>query len=184
MGELDFLTEESSNEMISKDKLDDLMDLCLLQKSLEKEIKEMEEKVKDKKKELEEVSRVSIPVILNELAVSEIKLSTGERVIVEEKVKSSIANKNYMEAYQNMIKIEGGDDKAKEKVDSLFKTQAILNESDESTLSILIEEGISYDLKRSIHPQTLNKYCRGLLDNGKDIPEGISVFQYQETKIK
>jgi hypothetical protein len=182
MDNLDYLTEESKD--FNRDKLDELTDLCLLHKSLEKEISEIEEKLKGKQKELLEVSRNSIPSILNELMVSEIKLVSGEKVEVEEKLQASISNKNYLDAYKNMIDAEGGDELAKDKIDSLFKTQAILNESDDDTLNILIEEGISYDLKRSIHPQTLKKYCRGLLEEGKPIPNGISVFQYQETKIK
>jgi hypothetical protein len=182
MDNLDHLSNEVNP--VKEDKLVLLTDLCLLYKSLEKEISEIEEKLKSKKDQLLRVSRENIPSILNELLVSEIKLSTGEKIEVEDKLQASISNKNYFEAYQNMILNEGGDESAKEKINTLFKTQAVLNDSDEETLSILIEEGIGYDLKRTIHPQTLKKYCKELLESGKAIPQGISVFQYQETKIK
>lgn len=181
--ELGHLFDENQ-EAINPDKLEDLSNLCLLQKQTEKDIEEAEEKLKTLKQELQTVSREGIPSILNELGLSELKLSTGEKVIVEQKIKSSIANKNYLGAYRGMIALEGGDDLAEEKVESLFKTQTILENSDEKTLQTLLEANISYELKRTIHPQTLNKYCRGLLESGKTIPEEITVFQYQETKIK
>ena len=183
MENLDHLTEHS-DEMISKDKLEELTDFCLLYKSLQSELQELETKLKEKQKELEDVSRISIPNILNKLMLSELKLSTGEKIIVEEKIKASIAKKNTLLAYKNMILTEGGNKQAEEKVNSLFKTETVLENSTDETLQILINEGISYDLKRSIHHQTLSKYCRGLLESGKPIPEGIAVFQYQETKIK
>ena len=125
-----------------------------------------------------------IPEILNEVGLSELKLSTGEKIIVKDQLKSSIADKNYLQAYQNMIAAEGGDADAKEKVDGLFKSKAIIENPDDQILNNLIEKQVPYDLKREIHWQTLQKYCKNKLDRGEKIPEGISVFTYSETVIK
>ena len=86
-------------------------------------------------------------------------------------------------AYQNMIKAEGGDKFAEEKIDDLFKTQIVIDEMADDVLNLLLDNNISYDKKKSIHPQTLKKYCQGKLDQGELIPEGISKFEYTETKI-
>ncbi|MEM4270978.1 MAG: hypothetical protein QXO70_02690 [Candidatus Pacearchaeota archaeon] len=168
---------------LEEDKLQKLQNLVTLYKNLEKEIENLEEAISQKKKAFEEVSRVKIPSLLNSAGLSEVRLSSGEKIIVEEKIKASIADKNYLVAYNNMIKSEGGDAYAKEVVDNLFKSKAIIEASDE-ILEKLIEQNVPYELKRDIHWQTLVKYCREKLENGKPIPEGISVFQYQETKIK
>lgn len=163
--------------------LEKLSELVSVYKDLEAKIVETEETLSRHKKELEDVSRNRIPTILNSTGLSEIRLSTGEKLKVEDKVQASITNANYTLAYRNMINAEGGDDDAVNKVDSLFKSQVILEDVSDKVLDLLLENEIAYDTKRSIHPATLKKYCKGLLEEGKAIPEGISVFQYQETKI-
>jgi hypothetical protein len=173
-----------SSKEVSQDSLLKLSGFCKEYKDIEKEISTLEEQLKGKKEKLEYVSRTQIPTILNEVGLSEIRLSTGEKVIVEDKLKASISDKNYSLAYRNMIKEEGGDDFAVTKIDSLFKSRAVINEVSDDVLEVLISNNIPYDMDRSIHWQTLQKYCKGKLENGKPIPEGIGVFQYQETKIK
>ena len=180
---LDHITEEKEQNL-NQDRLERLGHLCLVYKELEKEILEKEENLKSIKKELEVLSRIDIPSILNEVGLKEVKLSTGEKVIVEDKLKSSITNKNYALAYSNMIKQEGGDEEAKNMIDSLFKTKTILENVSEEILDLLLDKDVEYDIKKEIPWQTLNKYCKERLGQGKEIPEGISVFQYQETKIK
>lgn len=177
---------------VTEDSLKTLQELSVRFQTLEKEIEGMEEALKKKKKDLEEVSRNSIPSLLNSYGLSEIRLSTGEKVEIQDKLKASVTNSNYLLAYRNMLELEKelvkDPEKAEEIVQDLFKSEIIVEESKDDYVDklydFLIEKEIPYSSKRSIHSQTLKKYCRGLLDQGLSIPEGISVFQYQETKIK
>lgn len=169
---------------VPKDKLDHLAELVHKLKKLEVDVEAAEQVLKDKKKELEEVSRISIPSVLNEVGLSELRLSTGEKVLISDKIKASVADKNYLTAYNNMIKAEGGDEQAREYIDNLFKSRAVIEDVSDEVLEKLIDEEIPYEMKRDIPWQTLNKYCRERLESGKEIPEGISFYQYQETKIK
>lgn len=153
-------------------------------RTLTKEIALLEEKLKKKKGEAETVSREEIPSLLNPLSISEIKLDTGERIIIEDKVKSSITKGNSLLAYRNMVEAEGGGEIGKRKVDDLFKSKTIMDEPSDELIDYLLDHDIPFEVERNIHYQTLNKYCRSKLDRGEPIPEGISVFQYQETKIK
>lgn len=179
----DFLLEEQDDNL-NQDRLERISTLCSMYRDLEKNIVELELKLKSKKEELEQVSRISIPSILNEVGLSEVKLSTGEKVTIEDKLKASISDKNFILAFNNMIKAEGGDESAEEKIESLFKTKVTISDVKEETLDKLLDLDISYDLKKEIHWKTLQRYCSEKLDQGEEIPEGISVFQYQETKIK
>ena len=165
-----------------EDKLEALSKLVEEHKVLETIIESMEKELSNKKKELEHVSRELIPSILNSTGLSEIRLASGEKLEVEDKLQASISDKNYMPAYRNMIQAEGGNDEAQKRIDALFKSKVILEDASE-ILDVLLENDIPYEMKRSIHPQTLKKYCKSRLEEGKTIPEGISVFQYQETKI-
>jgi len=181
---------------VTENSLKTLAEFCTNYKDLETEIEDLEDKLKEKKKELENVSRVQIPDLLNQYKLSEIKLSTGEKVIVEDKLKPSIADKNYLLAYRNMVKgelPEKEEDQTEEekalatsRIDDLFKAQIVIAdfEDEDTILDLLLDNDVPYESKKSVHHQTLKKYCAGRLDHGKEIPEGISVFQYQETKIK
>jgi len=163
--------------------LEKLQGLCSEYRTLEKEIEEVGRALSQRKEQLEKISREYIPSLLTSVGLSEIRLSSGEKVKVEDKIKASITNKNIEFAYVSMIKEEGGDDLAKEVIDSLFKDQILLDEVSEELIDFLLEEEIPYESKKSIHPQTLKKYCSERLNSGKNIPDGISVYQYQETKI-
>lgn len=165
---------------VPKDKLDLLSELCLKYRNISKTIEDTEEYLKEKIKELEKISRELIPNLLNELHLSEIRLSTGEKIIVEEKLKASIPKKNLLVAYRNMVLEEGDENK----ISSLFTEKIIIDESKDEILDLLLDKEIPYTVDRNIHWQTLNKYCREKISSGGNIPEGISVFQYQETIIK
>lgn len=170
-------------EVMGADVLNTLSKLCDSQLQLEKEIEEIEAQLKIKRVELEAVSRVHIPTILYKSGLSELRLANGLKVVVEDKIKASVANKNYLLAYRNMVQAEGGDEQAELKVDSLFKSKIVVDYAD-YIVELLLSKDIPYDSTRSIHAQTLKKYCKDKLGTGEIIPEGITVFQYQETKIK
>lgn len=152
-------------------------------------IETLEDVVKEFKKREERLSREIIPTILNSCFLSKITLRTGEEIEVEEKLKASISDKNYMSAFRNMVnayKEENNcsNELAEDYINELFKTKLIIEDANEDTYNILIDNNIPYDIKKDIHWQTLRKYCQNRLDIGKKIPEDINVFQYQETKIK
>jgi len=174
---------EEPEDNLDDSVLSELSRLADKQQLLEKELEVMEERLKEKKKELENVSRNLIPSILNSTGLSEVRLSSGEKIVVSDKIATSIVDKNYTLAYRNMINAEGGDAKAQETIDALFKSQVVIDGVSDEVLDILLDHDIPYDSKRSIHHQTLMKYCKDRLANGLTIPEGISVFQFQETKI-
>lgn len=169
---------------MEEDALKKLQELCDKFQELKFEIEKQESKLENSKRELENVSRNLIPPLLNDYGLSEVRLISGEKVIVSDKIKASISAENSMSAYKNMIKEEGGDQAGEESVDSLFKKQLVIEDQLDRAMKLLLQKQIPYDQKMSIHHQTLSKYCRLRLEEGKEIPKGISVFQYQETSIK
>ena len=178
---MDHLIEEK--EEIEESTLEKLSALCQTQKLLLRSITQKEKELKDYEAKLEEISRVKIPTLLNELGLSEVRLNTGEKLIVKDQVKANITNQNVHAAFQAMVEAEGGEG-AEEKIENLFKTKLEVSEQSEEFLSYLLNKGYTYDLKKTIHHSTLNKYCRERLSQGKSIPENISVYEYQETTIK
>jgi hypothetical protein len=211
---LDFLKKDK--EPISKDKLDRLSELSNELKDLrggasdivkneilyflyhmEKvsriSLETLEEVLKTFKDEEQLISQNLIPSILNDCGLQEIKLTSGERIIVEDKVKSSISDKRIADAFAEMVKLEQEQNNydyetAFENINSLFKEKIILEklteEEKEKALDLLSEFNIPYDSKKEIHWQTLNSYVKEKLDSGKSLPISINIFKYQETKIK
>lgn len=174
MSETDIFKED-----LTKDALTELKELCDKQKRLEKEVEQAEEFLKNKKLELQEVSFKQIPDLLNNFGLSEIRLSSGEKLEIKDKVKASISNKNYRFAYQSMIEEDG-----KELVDMLFREEIKLNGIEDNIIDLLIKNNVVYESEFAIHPSTLKKYCADKLAAGKKIPEGITCYTYKETKIK
>ena len=168
-------------EEMGEESLERLAFFCNSHKLLGVEIEVLDLRLKDLKEKQEIISRVKIPGLLNTVGLSELKLKSGEKVVIQDKVKANIAKKNISEAFAAMVEAEGG---KKEIVNSLFKTQLVIPEIEDNLLDYLLEQGYTYDVQKTIHPQTLNKYCRERLSQGKNIPESITVFQYQETTIK
>lgn len=180
------MAEQSIFEQDIKVESDTLKHLSTLAQdlvSLEKEIEERELKLSELKKNLERLSREDIPQIMNNLGLSQIKLSTGETLTIADKIKANIAKKNLEIAFANMVNGEK-DLIAQKAIAGLFKSEISIEGEDPKILELLVQNNIPYNTSKDIHYQTLNKYCREQIENGKPIPEGISVFQYQETKIK
>jgi hypothetical protein len=193
-------------EEVSKDIMEQIIFLCDSMKSLQADISSLEDTISLKKERLQKISRERLPCLLYNLGISKISLNSGEEVSISEKVKPSISNKNYNLAYKNMIEeeykalisnldkkeekelndveIERLHHQAVENIDALFKTNLSIEDTSGKTRQILLDNSILFDFNRTIHHKTLEKYCKQMLASGKNIPEGISVFQYQETKIK
>lgn len=203
---MDFLKQEQKN--LEQDKLDILSafskTLSILRGKSDEEIVNriiaglaktgeqisiatLEQVVKVYKEKERDISQVQIPTLLNENGLSKIALKEGKEIVVQDKVKGSITQGNKETAYKNMIQSEIDKglpvEEAKENIDSLFKSKIEI-ELDNEIIQYLIDNDVLYETKRDIHYATLNKYCKEKLEKGETIPEGISHYEYQETKLK
>jgi hypothetical protein len=199
---LDFLDEIPKD--ISDDKLDQISELCTLQQRLEFDVNEqyankidelipksisiktIEEVLKRRKEKLRKLKQELIPSILNEVGLMELRLRTGEKIIVNDKVKPNITKANMEKAKNEMIELEIQEgvmpELAQSSIESMFK-EIIETQSTEENMKLLIVNNVIFDIKTSIHSQTLAKYCRDRLAEGKPLPKSINCFQFQETKI-
>lgn len=148
----------------------------------------LEAMVKIAKRERNIVARERIPALLNEHGLSELRLASGEKVVIKDELYPNIAGKNYAAARDGIIAAYESDGldhaAAVEITDSLFKDALTISDANDNIKQSLLDGGITFDEKLSIHHQTLKKYCRERRAEGKTIPEPITVFEYQEAKIK
>lgn len=187
----DHLTGKNEGE-VSLERLKELTDE---HKKLEQEYKDLEEQAKEKKAQFNRISQEEIPSLLSEGGLSEIKLVTGEKVIVKEGISVTITDqdsfKDFLESRDetDIIKINLAFDKMEEE-----RKKALFN--------FLMENDYMFDTKEGVNHMTQTAYFKRLLGIGKepeDIQEGLEtgtmvpresidgfskVFTYYTTKIK
>ena len=153
------------------------------------------------------LAREKLPPLFNEMGVREQTLQTGEKLVLEDVIESSIPDKNSFLVHVNMIaeqkafmvenlKKERGVDSLPEEdllrlqksaediVSKLFSKKIVIEEPTEDLKQLLLDNNILYDNKLNIAWQTLRSYCKRQRASGRPIPDGISVFEYSEVKIK
>jgi hypothetical protein len=205
--ELLFLNEEPTIQALDGDRLTALTEMKnTLAHLLKKEVIEaqkdkllsfigtnvpiatLEAIVVEVKKKAEKLSRELIPNILNECGISSLTLSDGQKLTIVDEVKPSLAKERVQAAYQDMIRdeIERGRtrEEAEANINELWKRAIVIEEPSKEKISVLIDNNIPYNQEMSIHHKTLEKYCKGMLEEGRTISTEIKVYTYQETKIK
>lgn len=172
-----------------------LQDLVTSYKILEKEIEAAETALAERKKAFQAIAQEEIPALLNQAGLSEIKLSTGEKVQVSEGINVTIAEKD---RFFDFLKSRGEDGIAKlalqfDRMDPAVK---------EKIFAAIYAEGVNFSADETVHGQTLKKYAKELLGIGKDPDEiaaglqagsivkreaveaFLKVYTYWTTKIK
>lgn len=193
MNEPEFLLKDSKKNQAAD--LARLVDLVSSYKILETEIADLEARVAEKKKAFQAVAQEEIPALLNQAGLSEIKLSSGEKVQVSEGVNVSIADKG---AFFDWLKNRGEDGIVKMSLDFERMDPA----AREALFAHLYAQGLKFAADETVHGQTLKKYAKELLGIGKDPDEiqagmgagqivkreaveaFLKVYTYWTTKIK
>lgn len=156
-------------------------------KETQKKIAYLEDELKAAKESFNQVSQREIPELLIQNGLSQIQLSTGEKVTVKQEVSVSIKD---MEEFAAFLAKTGNEDILKTSIqvgklpqEILEKLRALMYDA------FALEPQISY----TCHPQTLKKFVKELCGIGSDAPGSIplqdmppcaSVYTYFNTVIK
>jgi hypothetical protein len=140
------------------------------QLDLEKEIKDLEEQLKETKSRHRAVSELELPEAMQEANLAEIVLTNGAKISVKPFYKGYISEENRDDAMAWLVDNNHG---------SLIKNEVTLkfgkNEDEKATATVekLKQQGLSPDVKQGVHPQTLNAFIKEQITGGKDIPSDI-----------
>lgn len=163
------------NEDDDIDQLQELVDLVDHYKLLKHEIDAKQEEIDALKKAFNRVSMEEIPNILHSNGLSEIKLATGEKVVVKDDINITVDSPS---AFHGWLRDRGEDDIVKltmafDKMES-NKRQALIG--------FLLEGDYTYDADNKIHWQTQKSYFKNLLGIGKkDYADGLQDGRYMQT---
>jgi len=178
----DFLTgkEEIGDNILSElqGKVDHLL-------KVEAEIKDAEDALKILKKEQLRFSGEEIPTLLSQYGLSEIKLDTGQKIIVKEDLSVTVKD-SFL--YHKFLRKRSHDDIIK----TVFEFGKLEHDDYEKVANAIDGTGIDYNASDKVHAQTTKKYFKELIGMGDsvpemtlgDLPKWVSAFVFKKTKIK
>tara|TARA_R110002012_G_C11437972_1_gene590218 strand:- start:145 stop:720 length:576 start_codon:yes stop_codon:yes gene_type:complete len=152
------------------------------QLQLASELAELEAGVKAKKEELRLTSEQELPDAMQAAGLTEIVLSSGEKISIGEFYSAYISKANQEVAYQ-WLTANGHEGIIKNEVSLKFGR----NESEvvDETVSNLKARGLSPEVRQSIHPSTLKAFVKEQLTSGNDIPsEPFGIYIGTKATIK
>ena len=183
MNELTQQMEEDQTDVIDQTKnISSLASQVKQLRALEDEIKDDEELIKKKKKNLEQISGEIIPTLLGEMGLSSLKLADGSSVDVRQNYSGSISVANREKAYSWLRQNGLGD---------IIKNEIIVSfgrgEDNKAANYANLAPGQGYQptQKLKVEPMTLKALVRERIESGNSLPTEIfNVFVGNRTIIK
>ena len=173
--------QEWSNE-VSDGELSIVSNLANKQLKLATELKQLEVDLKSKKEELRLTSEQELPDAMQAAGLTQITLSSGEKIDINEFYNAHISKANQEKAYDWLVS-NGHEGLIKNEV--LLKFGREENEVVEQTVSALQSRGLSPEVRQSVHPSTLKAFVKEQLTQGNDIPtEPFGIYIGTKATIK
>ena len=159
-----------------KELTETLLGLSKSQMDLETEIKTMEAESKAKRKDLDALIS-SIADIMDELDVDEFKFKDGTKVSIKAAYYPTIKSNDFYDW------MDDNDQGAliKRKVETKYDKEQ--DKEIQVLLQSMTDLGLTYDVSKTIHAQTLKSWARKALEAGDDIPESVEIFVKKQSKI-
>ena len=172
---------ESFND-INEGELSLVSALANKQVQLAQELASLEEAVKAKKEEFRLTSEQELPEAMQTAGLTEIVLSTGEKITVAEFYNAHISKANQDTAYLWLTQ-NGHAGLIKNEVSLKFgrDEDSVVQE----TILALKSRGLAPEVRQSVHPSTLKAFVKEQLTSGKDIPtEPFGIYIGSKAIIK
>jgi hypothetical protein len=173
--------QEWTNE-ITDGELSIVSSLANKQLQLATQVAEIESMLKAKKEELRLTSEQELPDAMQSAGLTQITLSSGEKISIKEFYNAHISKANQEKAYQWLI--ENGHE-------GLIKNEVLLKFGREEslvveeTVSALQSRGLSPEVRQSVHPSTLKAFVKEQFTSGNDIPtEPFGIYIGTKATIK
>ena len=181
MNQINF--EDDQTDILDKtDDIDKLANKIKEMQAIQKDIEQNEEYLKQKKKDLEQISGEAIPTMLSEMGLSYLKLADGSSVEVKTNYSATITLANKEKAF-NWLRENGLGDIIKNELTVSFGR----NEDNKAAEYAELAKGQGYQptQKLKVEPMTLKALVRERIEAGKPLPtELFNVFIGNKTTIK
>jgi|TARA_R100001163_G_scaffold2433_1_gene3726 hypothetical protein len=173
--------QEWTNE-VTDGELSIVSNLANKQLKLATEVAELEASLKAKKEELRLTSEQELPDAMQAAGLTQIRLSSGENITINEFYNAHISKANQEKAYEWLVS-NGHEGLIKNEV--LMKFGRDESEIVEQTVSALQSRGLSPEVRQSVHPSTLKAFVKEQFTSGNDIPtEPFGIYIGTKATIK
>ena len=150
--------------------------------SLSKEIEDIEENLKKKKKDLDVISGEVIPTMMSEMGLSQLKLMDGSQIDVKPFYNATITVDNRESAF-NWLRQNGLADIIKNEMVVSFGRGEDNKAAEYAELAK--SQGLQPAQKLKVEPMTLKALVRQRIEAGQEMPTEIfSIFVGNKTTIK
>jgi hypothetical protein len=157
-------------------------DLANKQLTLATHVSELEAELKAKKEELRLTSEQELPDAMQQAGLTQITLSSGEKISINEFYNAHISKANQEKAYE-WLATNGHEGLIKNEV--LLKFGREETEVVDETVSALQSRGLSPEVRQSVHPSTLKAFVKEQITSGNDIPtEPFGIYIGTKATIK
>ena len=160
---------------------ENLSDLVLQLQKLEDEVKDDEEALKRKKQQIDKISGIAIPEIMESMKLKTMKLSDGSGIEIKEMYSATIPVANREGAF-NWLRNNGLGDLIKNEITVSFGR----NEDNKASEYADLARGRGYQpsQKLKVEPMTLKALFRERSENNQELPaEHFNLFKGNRTKI-
>jgi len=143
---------------------------------------DLAERAKRAADELRFLAERTVPGILDETGLSELRLADGTKVVVRTDLKVSTTGK-YRPAINTWLEETGHDDIIKDEVTVPFGKDE--SERVGRVVAFLEDAGLQHDRRRYVAPQTLKALVNELMEAGEEVPlDRIGAFTYRSARLE
>ena len=174
---------QDSSDLLDNVEVSTIAAECIRLKQKEDEIAELEEKLKAKKEEADNISSNVIPELLAEQGLAEIKLADGSKVSVRKEFRATLKKDEIARegAYQ-WLRDQGLGDIIKNNISVTFGRGE--DDKAERLLNLAAENGYEPQQKSDVAWNTLTALYQERVQAGLDMPsESFSLWIKDKTKI-
>ena len=173
--------EDSPQDVNNLVGVENLSDLVVELQKLEDEVKDDEEALKRKKQQIDKISGIAIPEIMQAMKLKTMKLSDGSGIEIKEIYSATIPSDRKEGAF-TWLRENGLGDLIKNEVTVAFGRNEDIKASDYATFA----KGQGYEpvQKLKVEPMTLKALVRERVESGQDMPSDLfNMFTGSRTKI-
>ena len=179
---MDFESVAGDLTSINQSGISTISNLCKQQLALEKRIADLEEELKDAKREHRKIAEDLLPAAMDEHGMSQLKMDDGSEISVSPYYSASISKDRADEAFQWLTEAGHG---------SLIKnhvTAAFGRGEDNLAKDLLVEleqRGMATQTKTWVEPMTLKSFVKEQVEKGENLPyDLLGIFVGQRAKIR
>ena len=183
MSEVKNMMLEDSKDMLDNVEITDVAQQCVLLKQKEDEVAELEDKLKAKKAERDDISSRVIPELLSEQGLKEIKLADGSKVSVKTEYRATLPKDDFKreEAYK-WLREQGLADIIKNNVSVSFGAGE--ENKANQLMDLAASNGFTPQQKSDVAWNTLTAMYEERVKAGLDMPSDVfNLWIRNKTKI-